>query len=440
MIKKLETALSKLILYFPFLGYYTSNWKIEENNEKVPTMGTDYEHLYYNTKYCDSINIEELCGVLIHECVHNIFLHPSIVSKHLETNKNKYLWTIALEMVTNAESLKIMKSLDCGFSLPGEPLSPFAPEKVIKEVMGKKIYWYDSNCDHEDAIEIYEKLLKKFERTVVVVEQPSHCTSGQDSSPSSEEQEVTCPDCGHKIGSQDKKCPNCGAKVIRIPASQLSGDIVPCEDKNKRQEAIEKAIGVCEKMKKQIGFLPSGIERHIKKLKSAQVPWTRVLMSFLGNVVSGSEEYRWEKPNHRHPMSREIIAPGLIDVDLDDIVFVVDTSGSMSDGQLTQIASELAKIQSLISELVVLTTDAKVHEKIKSRNLPELFKKLKFKGGGGTNFNPIFKEIKKCQCMIFFSDGIATYPDTAPKYPVLWILTKENQTPPFGKVAYVLDV
>jgi predicted metal-dependent peptidase len=41
--------------------------------------------------------------------------------------------------------------------------------------------------------------------------------------------------------------------------------------------------------------------------------------------------------------------------------------------------------------------------------------------------------------MIFFTDGYATYPEKPPRYPVLWVLTKDNQTPPFGKVCYVFD-
>ena len=68
-----------------------------------------------------------------------------------------------------------------------------------------------------------------------------------------------------------------------------------------------------------------------------------------------------------------------------------------------------------------------------------MFKKLKFKGGGGTDFNEVFNEVRRCACMIFFSDGYATYPEKPPRYPVLWILTQDHQTPPFGKICYVFD-
>jgi predicted metal-dependent peptidase len=41
--------------------------------------------------------------------------------------------------------------------------------------------------------------------------------------------------------------------------------------------------------------------------------------------------------------------------------------------------------------------------------------------------------------MVFFTDGYANYPDHRPEYPVLWIVTKDHQKPPFGKVAFILE-
>ncbi len=122
MLKKLEDALSRLIYYFPFLGYYTSSWNIEET-KRVPTMGTDYDNLYYNPEYCQVLKLNELAAVVTHEIVHNIFLHPSVVTRKQGSTKEQFLWTIALEMVTNAETIKILNSLNCDFKLPGKAIS-----------------------------------------------------------------------------------------------------------------------------------------------------------------------------------------------------------------------------------------------------------------------------------------------------------------------------
>jgi len=439
MIKELEKALSKVLLFFPCLGYFIYSWKVEET-EEIPTLGTNYEKLLYNPNYCKQITTDQLAAVVIHECVHNMFLHPTKVTQKQAQGKVYDLWIIALEMVTNAEVIKIIKAINTNFELPGEPYSPLSDDEPPQGA----IYYYDANCENLTATEIYEKLYEKYKDKIVRIsinvpfgspqQGDGEGESGNDTNSTSEQ---TCPRCGSKVPRGAKECPKCGAKVIDLPSTL--DKVLPSEDKAKIQETIEKTIAVVEKLKKQIGDAPLGIERFVKRYLQSQVPWSRILLAFIGNIVSGSEEYRWEKPNHRHPLSSEIIMPGLVDVELDDVVFVVDTSGSMSDSQLSQIASELGKVAQYVSEVVIYTTDAEVQEKVRVRDADEIFRKLKFKGGGGTDFRPIFEEVKRCACMVFFTDGYATYPEKPPKYPVLWVLTKDNQTPPFGKVCYVFD-
>ena len=457
MLKKLEQALSKILLFFPCLGYFIYSWQIEETNE-IDTMATSYDKLFYNPEFCESLSVDELAAVVIHECVHNMFLHPTAITSKQAQGKIRELWEIALEMVTNAEVIKIIKSFNCGFSLPGRPFSPF---KDVAPGLGERIYYYDEDYAGLSVIEIYEKLVQKFKDHIVILVtssfiwytpqsqsdgEGSQTQSGNKGKEQGDEQGqgqgdgVPCPVCGSKIPTKGKakdKCPGCGTKIIRLPKPDR---ILPDDDKGKIEDAIEKTIAVLEKMKKQLGLVPAGIERFIKLLQRSRVPWSRILFALLGNIVSGAEEYRWERPNTRHPLANEILMPGPIEVELDDIVFVVDTSASMSRDQLEAIASELAKVSQIVPEVYVITTDAKIHEKVKAKSLPELFRKLRFKGGGGTDFREVFDEIKHCACMIFFTDGCAVYPEKPPRYPVLWVLTKDHELPPFGKVCYVLDL
>jgi predicted metal-dependent peptidase len=439
MIKELEKALSKVLLFFPCLGYFIYSWKIEET-EEIPTLATSYDKLLYNPNYCKQTTTDQLAAVVIHECVHNMFLHPTKVTQKQAQGKVYDLWIIALEMVTNAEVIKILKAVNTNFELPGKPYSPLSDNPPLED---EPIYYYDSNCENLTATEIYEKLYEKYKDKIIRIslnipfDMPQQGGEENKSGEGDNTSERTCPHCGSKVPKNAKECPKCGAKVIDLPSTL--DKVLPSDDKAKIQETIEKTIAVVEKLKKQIGDAPLGIERFVKRYLQSQVPWTRILLAFIGNIVSGSEEYRWEKPNHRHPLSSEIIMPGLVDIEVDDVVFVVDTSGSMSDSQLSQIASELGKVAQYVSEVVIYTTDAKVQEKVRVRDAGEIFRKLKFKGGGGTDFRPIFEEVKRCACMVFFTDGYATYPEKPPRYPVLWVLTKDNEIPPFGKVCFVFD-
>ena len=68
--------------------------------------------------------------------------------------------------------------------------------------------------------------------------------------------------------------------------------------------------------------------------------------------------------------------------------------------------------------------------------------KLDPKGGGGTDFRPVFNEVEDRgidpACVVYLTDGWGVYPEEEPPYPVLWVLTQEpsnpNYHPPFGEV------
>jgi len=163
MIKELEKALSKILLFFPSLGYFIYSWKIEET-EEIPTLATSYDKLLYNPNYCKQITTDQLAAVVIHECVHNMFLHPTKITQKQAQGKIYDLWIIALEMVTNAEVIKIIKAVNTNFELPGKPYSPLSDESP-SEV--EPIYYYDSNCENLTATEIYEKLYEKYKDKIV---------------------------------------------------------------------------------------------------------------------------------------------------------------------------------------------------------------------------------------------------------------------------------
>jgi predicted metal-dependent peptidase/predicted RNA-binding Zn-ribbon protein involved in translation (DUF1610 family) len=434
MLKKLEKAINQVLMFYDSLGYFIFGWEIKED-KKIDTLATSYDTLLYNPDYCNKIKVNELAGVIIHECVHCMFLHPRMLTDKQLMNKVRPLWIIALEMVTNAEVIKILENSKQkhNITLPGEPFSPFDIPQNFD--FGKDIYYYDPDYANLTSIEIYEALIEEFKDKIVILiietkDENIIC-----------EGPIICPVCGNKIPKNGKirdKCPHCGTEIIRLPA--VKDTVISCEDKNKSQEALEKTIAVLEKLKKSIGDTPLGLERFVKRYLQSQVPWHRILLSFVYNIVSGAEEYRWEKPDFRHPLSDKIIMPGLVEEEIGDIIFVVDTSASITENQLSQITAEISKVFQYLQEVTVITTDATIHERVKARNLSDLFKKLRFIGGGGTDFRPLFSEIKKCAAMVFFTDGMAYYPEKPPGYPVLWVLTKENVRPPFGKVCYVLDI
>ena len=61
-------------------------------------------------------------------------------------------------------------------------------------------------------------------------------------------------------------------------------------------------------------------------------------------------------------------------------------------------------------------------------------KKLKFKGGGGTDFAPALKEASKIpnDLVIYITDGIGKFGNRPNIKNLLWVLTKDREVP-FGK-------
>jgi predicted metal-dependent peptidase len=415
MDSKLEKALGRILLVFPVLGYITSKWELKEG--EVATMATDYTHLFYNKAFLDSLTPEEVGGVVLHEIGHCLLLHPTEITKIQGEGKDPELWQIALEIVTNATVQDLIQSAGNSgsmFKIPGQPYSPL---KGGEPPYGP-FYFYDPAGHTHTATEIYDLLIKKIA--------PRRCPDTGSGGGTGKK--------GQSLEKTDGSGTSTGGKNII-----LSGDILPA-GRTESQDAAEVTIAVLQKLSSLTkGSLPLGLDRLLKRLTEGKVPWERILHSWVGAVVSGSDDFRWERPNHRHPLSDKVIIPGLVDNEVENIIVVVDTSGSISDRQLSRFASEIAKLSQYVGEITVITTDAEVHEKVKVSSASNLLKKLKFKGGGGTDFRPVFESVKNCLGMIFFTDACATYPERKPEYPVLWILTKDHSTPPFGKVAFILD-
>jgi len=413
--QKIEKALSEIILCYPAFSYIIFNWDLEETT-KYDTMATNYKKLLYNPQYVDSLSMENLIAVILHEILHCVFLHPTEISRIQSEGKDFQCWTTALEVVTNAAVKDLVNGKK--YELPGNPFSPFK-----NELPSPPVYYYDPIGHNHTATEIYEKLLQEKPNISCPWPMIVLCNDGNgdgNGSAQGEKQE------GENIGDKSE---------TKAPGT-ITIDILPAE-KGEFPEAVEKAIATLEKLQKQIGYLPGGLSRQLNKLTKGKVPWKRVLHSFVSTIKAGMDDYSWNRPDFKR--SGEIIYPGLIEYDIDNIVVAIDTSGSISQKELQRFASEVASLTHYTDEILLITTDAEIHEKIKVRNAKDIINRVKFTGGGGTDFRPVFEQIKKCEAMVFFTDGYAIYPDSAPLYPVLWVLTKDNSKPPFGKVAYMLD-
>ena len=194
------------------------------------------------------------------------------------------------------------------------------------------------------------------------------------------------------------------------------------------------------------GPIPLGVQRLIEKLTEPQTDWRTVLQNFIQEEVN---DYSFSPPDRRFQESMFLL-PDFNEKDetVRDILFMIDTSGSMSDKAITEVYSEVkGAIDQFNGHLSgwLGFFDADVVEP-KPFSSEDEFKIIRPKGGGGTSFHCIFEYVRRRlgvdfepADIIILTDGYAPFPDEkdAMDIPVLWVINNEKVEPPWGKVTRI---
>jgi predicted metal-dependent peptidase len=219
----------------------------------------------------------------------------------------------------------------------------------------------------------------------------------------------------------------------------LPGNPSPADIKLEEQ-AWKIAVTQANQMAKAMGKAPGGgIIRTVKEALAPKVDWQAALQDFMERAVRS--DYCWMKPNPRYVV-QGIYLPGLSGKEVGTIAVAIDTSGSVSQDQLCRFSSEVsAMLEVFDTNLELIYADSKVQgrEAFTRGDLPLT---LALKGGGGTNYRPVFELLEDQgivpSCLVYLTDmQCSRYPDKAPNYPVLWVNTEGrcgNAQPPFGRV------
>lgn len=193
------------------------------------------------------------------------------------------------------------------------------------------------------------------------------------------------------------------------------------------------------------GLLPAFAQRILKELKKPQTDWRTILNDFIQEEVV---DYSFAPPDRRFDDSPFFLPDFNGKEDrVEDILFMIDTSGSMSDDMIAAAYSEVkGAIDQFNGKLKgwLGFFDAAIIKPQPFSDENE-FKIIKPAGGGGTDFQIIFEYVfhhmsdKLPASIIILSDGYAPFPleKLAGGIPVLWLLNNEEVNPPWGKVARI---
>ena len=190
------------------------------------------------------------------------------------------------------------------------------------------------------------------------------------------------------------------------------------------------------------------VERVWQRVNSGKLNWKKLLSSFIQEEVC---DYSFTPPDRRQQDSDFFLPDyNVLAERPKEVLFMVDTSGSIDDDMLSAVYSEICNALTQFNGGLVGTLgffDMRVYTPISFVDIGELLQ-IKPRGGGGTDFNCIFNYVRRNLTndppvdIVIFTDGQADFPDetAANNIPVLWLFSDRSVVPPWGKYAYVDDV
>lgn len=384
---RLARSRIQLMLEHPFFGYLAMqmNMQIVEDDHLCATAATDGITMIFNKSFCEKQSDEQLQFVVAHESLHVVFEHTSVARRN---GRDPQLWNIAGDIVIN----------QC---LIDEKIGAKPTEGVFAPELYKK-----GNAHTEGVYALLEKQVKQ----QLNVSASGNSGSGMPKGKS----------CKIKDGPKDKNM----EEIAKIRISQ----------------AIKNAQDSAERCK-SAGLTSVGLKRLIDQLLKPRVDWRNVLQEFI--IRTKTDNRTWARPNRRFA-SRDLYLPSRTGECVGDLVFAVDCSGSISNKELTQFASEIKHVQLELNptKIHIVYFDSNVCNYNEFEQGEEV--EISPRGGGGTAFSPVFRFINEqaieCVACVFLTDLCCDDFGPPPDYPVLWVSTEKNMKVPFGQIVEMNDV
>lgn len=353
-------------------------------DEECNTAYTDGYRINFSPVFLESLSNDEVDFVLMHEILH-------VVLKHCFRGRkvDPYLFNIACDIVVNSNILysKNMNLKYITLEKYGESMH-LAPN-------GKEGYLYT-------AEEVYNMLIK------------------------------------------DSLSKNSG-KSVKGESFDDHSHWEEADDDFTIDEWEKRVIDAAESSAKRdtsVGNIPLGVQRYISSLKNATIDWRMLLNDFISLEVG---DYSFTPPDRRiegpffMPDFNEMVEK---EDDPKEILFMIDTSGSVNSNQITQAYSE---IKGALEQFTSLTGylgffDYVVYEPQEFSSIEDILEIIP-KGGGGTNFFAVFEYVNnlenKPKAIIILTDGYARFPKESVRngIPVIWVMNNDKVTPPWGEVA-----
>lgn len=392
LIRKLLFSRTRLLCSHPFFGLLLMRVKFALN-EEIETAATDGEYIYFGLKFLTELSDGETDFVLMHEILHVALRHC-----FRSAGKDAFAFNVACDIVVNSN---IMRETGDKRSIT---LAKYG-ESMHVAPNGKEGYLYT-------AEEVYEML----------------------------------PHKKHSGGGSGKGGNGCGFSDDHSKWGKGDNDEYLDALWTETLKNAAKAVSIRESSLSR-GLVPLAAKRELEKLNNPQLDWRLILNNFVREEIV---DYSFMPPDRRY--DGDFFLPDFNEKDekVENILFMIDTSGSVADKTVVAAYSEVkgaldqfgGKLQGFLGFF-----DAAVIPPVPFYDENSL-KIIRPYGGGGTRFDIIFDYVRREMSdnlpasIIIITDGIAPFPaeKAAMRIPVLWVINNDKVTPPWGKIARIKDV
>ena len=355
-----------------------------------PTLATDGYNIFFNSSFLEDLSSDEISFLIAHEVMHCVLGHID----RQEARKHE-LWNLAIDYATN------LMLVDFGMTMPSEGLY----NKSYCGMSAEDVY---TKLSHIHKPSTYGK-----KNALVISLQPSSNSS-----------------------------PRPGRFDIHLRADDVRGETYRSQDNPTIEERKRLRIQLSKELISKIRGTQRGYySEELQKASKTSIPWPVLLARFFTGLRR--DDYRMWPANKKH-IHRGLYLPSVGVPGPNHLVVAIDTSGSMNTEELSRIIAEIDKLRMVTQcDLTLIQCDAviqKVNEYDAYNDVN--FNKIRILGRGGTRFEPVFEWVKDKQqsgglffdALIYLTDGDGSFPEKAPSYPVLWIMTTRNcSLAPFGQ-------
>jgi predicted metal-dependent peptidase len=373
--QSLSKISKELMLKEPYYGFFlimlNKMWRKDLPTAGVSKNGINYQ-LAINEEFWTSLSEKHQMGLLKHELLHIAFGH--LVS--FGSFRNKKLANVAMDMEIN-------QYIDPEY-LPDGGIDINNYEDLDLDIKAGCRYYYDKLQQLKD-------------------EKDKNGT------------------CGNE--EMDKLLDNIDNGDVPDHSTWEEFDDLSEAEKKLIEKQIQKVLSDAkEQTIKKRGNVPGEIEGVIiiEEIVKPKFDWRSYVRRFSGTSTKVFTKKIRRKENRRYDEN-----PGLKIKMKQHMLLAIDTSGSVSDTELTEFMNEIHHIYKAGVDITIVQCDTSINsiEEYKGKN------ELNVKGRGGTEFDPVLDYYnanqKKYTSLVYFTDG-ECYTSVKPKGRILWVLSERS--------------